>query len=165
MLRQAAVAVAMRVLTLHCLWNVNTRWLGQSIKVPTSPHRYHLRIFEMFEKWNTSHNQVVVGEDKYESHIIYIYYYTLFFKDDFLCGLIFLARQGTSRRKTRQTRQAVAYVFSFTSQVARVAPELGKSLRLCVGFRKGQRHLENIATGKQTYYAAFRSNDNVFTVL
>lgn len=42
-LRQAAVAVATRVLTLHCLWNVNTRWLGLSIKVPTSPHRYHLR--------------------------------------------------------------------------------------------------------------------------
>ena len=28
--------------------------------------------FEIFEKWNTSHNQVVVGEDKYESNNIYI---------------------------------------------------------------------------------------------
>jgi len=29
--------------------------------------------FEIFEKWNTSHNQVVVGEDKYESNNIYIF--------------------------------------------------------------------------------------------
>ena len=31
--------------------------------------------FEIFEKWNASHNQVVVGEDKYESNNIYIYIY------------------------------------------------------------------------------------------
>lgn len=69
------------------------------------------------------------------NQIIYIY-----IKDDFFCGLIFLARQGTSRRK--KTRQAVAcFLFLSGSPCGARAwkiltPLCGLSKRPATAFRR-----------------------------